>query len=121
MQVKAGVAVQMLLSLQKLGNTSYPAREAFLIAKVQSILRSNPDVVATDAARMSAMKLHGSEKDGQLTVFGDGIAKFLADYEPISSQDLELDLPKLPLSILDRAPEMTPNDMNWLGPLFEEG
>ena len=121
MQLKAGVAVQMLLSLQKLGNTSYPAREAFLIAKIQSILRSNPDVVATDAARMSAMKLHGSEKDGQLTVSGDGLAKFLADYEPIADQDLEIDLPKLPLSILDRAPEMTPNEMNWLGPLFEEG
>ena len=121
MQVKAGVAVQMLLSLQKLGNTSYPAREAFLIAKVQSILRSNPDVVATDAARVSAMKLHGSEQGEQVTFSKDGLAKFLADYEPIADQDLEIDLPKLPLSILDRAPEMTPNEMNWLGPLFEEG
>jgi hypothetical protein len=103
-----------LESFQKLSAAAgpLPAVDSFLIARVIAKLRNNPEVVATDAARRAAVQKHGKDNgQGQTVVSQDAIANFLAEYEPVASQLIELDIEPLPLSILEHAPKMTPEDM----------
>lgn len=100
------------MALQKLSAASFPAKEAFALAKALAKLRSNADVIATDEARRACATRHGKDNgQGQTVVPPENFAAFIAEYEPIASQEIELDIEPLPLSILDHAPEMTPEDM----------
>ena len=122
MTIKAGTALTLAQAAQKLSAVNYPAKDARRLGLLLALLRAHPEVIATEMARANSIRLHGKEspKDsGNYTVPPNMLGAFLADYAPVANKDIEMDLPRLPLSILERAPEMTPEEMAAMEPLWE--
>jgi len=118
MTISIGQALQALQVLQKMGAASFPAKEAYCVARLISRLQIHPDLVALAQTRIASVRKFGAEKDGQIIVGPDRIAEFLAEYEPVAAQPIELDVPLLSISILENAPAMTPAEMQLLEPFF---
>ena len=120
LRVRAAHALAAIQALQKLSGANFPAMEAFQIAKTLATLTANTTLVATDKTRLAMAKKYGAEKDGMITVPPDKMLAFIADYGPVADAFVELDLARLPFSILEHAPQMTPAEMMALQPFLAE-
>ena len=118
--IPVGQALQALQVLQRMATVQFPvAMHAYRIGRVIARLQMHPDLMAADEARATAVRKFGAEKDGQISVAPDRIAEFSAQYGPIAVLPVSLEVPKLPVAILEHAPPMTPADMMALEPFLE--
>lgn len=113
-------ALHAAQGLQKLMASNFPARDAFRISKLVATLNANPDLTALEAVRSATVQRFGVKENGAITVPPERMPEFLAEYEPVAMTPMELEIVPLPASVLDHAPEMTPQDMLTLEPFFEE-
>jgi hypothetical protein len=114
-----GRALQALEALQKMGETKFPAKEAYHFGRLLKRLQTNPDILAANQSRIDSAKKFGVEKDGQIAIPPERINEFAAEYEQVAAIPVELDVPVLPVSILDHAPPMLPSEMMALEQFFE--
>ena len=114
-----GRAVQALQALQKMGQGSFPAREAYWIARLTNRLQDHPDIAAADQYRNASIRKFGVEKEGMISVPTDKLAEFAAEYESVAVLPVDLEVTLLDLSILEHAPPMQPTEMAVLEPFFE--
>lgn len=102
MTIPVGVAHQALQSLMKVAALKLPSRLSFVVSRNLNRLQSNADVRAYDAARVEIGKKHADDPNatGQLT-FEHDLAGFLAELNPIASEEIEVEVLRLPLALLD--------------------
>ena len=115
-----GQALQALQALQRLGSAPLAARDAFAIARATARLLAVPEIVATEAARMAAVRSHGKQVGGNYTVPPECMEAFVAEFQPIALRPVSLPGIRIPLSALEAAPAITPAEMMVLDPLLDE-
>ena len=115
-----GNAINALSSFQGLAASNFPARVAYRIGRLITRLQLNPDIMAAEKIRAAAVRKFGTEKDAMISVDPDKQREFSDEYGPVASTMIDLDIQRLPVSILDHAPEMTPADMAVLEPFLED-
>jgi len=116
----AGQALQALQTLQRLGSAPLAARDAFAIARATARLLAVPEIVATEAARMAAVRSHGKQVGENYTVPPECMEAFVAEFQPIALRPVRLSGIRIPLSALEAAPAITPAEMMVLDPLLDE-
>ena len=117
--IPVGQALQALELLQRWATAPFPAKDAYQIGRLTARLRMNPDLMAADQARATAVRKFGVEKDGQISVPADKFQQFVDEYGPVANSTCELEMYQLPVSILEYAPPITPADMMTLEPFLE--
>ena len=118
--IPVGQALQALEVLQQWGAASFPAKQAFQIGKLSARLRLHPDVIAADQARMAAFKKFGAEVEGRIKIPPQQLKQFSDEYSPVANSPCEIEAQRLPISILEHAPNMTPDEMTMLEPFLEK-
>jgi hypothetical protein len=114
----SGQAFQALQALQRMATMDeFPGALSYRIARVIARLQINPDLMAFDTARAAIVrKLSG----GAPSLPADKLPEFMAEYDPLAMTPITLDLPRLPLAILDHAAKIKPADVMALEPFLEE-
>jgi hypothetical protein len=127
LEITAGAALLALEALHKWLVVPFPVSDAFALGRVIARLKLQPDLAAAETARAAAARAYGTDVGGgQSRVPPDRQAAFMADYGPVANTPLKLDVPRLPVSILEYArthplemPVMTPLEMMALEPFWE--
>ena len=125
-RTSCGLAVQAVQILARFAVYKYPADQSLLawaVARTFAALRSDPSVIAADQVRLAAIKRYGKDSgDGSTNVPLDLLPAFLAEYQPVADQTIELHIPKLPDGLTKFLPDdgATPNELTALLPFIQE-
>jgi hypothetical protein len=118
--IQVGEAVESVAALAKLASASMPPRMAYDVMLLLAELRQCPEVIACSKAKDAAMQRHGKDVGGGHYEFTpEQMASFSAEYAPIAAATLKVAAKRLPLTVLDHAPQMSPNDIFALRPFLE--
>lgn len=118
--IAVGRALEALRILERLAASPYPARAAYRIGRLVARLQMNPDVIAAEKTRQEVVRKLGVEKDGQISVPADKLQCFSDEYGSVAAVVVELDIVKLPVSVFEDGPYISPADMVILQDFVEE-
>lgn len=117
-QIPTGRALAALEVLKKLQADNN--KDAYRIGRVLYRLEAHPDLTAAEQSRMNLVRKFGDEKDGQFSVPAEKQAAFFTEYAAIANETIEIDVPMMPISVLDSAPVMKPGEAALLEAFIEE-
>ena len=131
MKLSAGQVYSATETINKLAAVKLPLKGKYWLARIASKLAPEFQVIAEQ--RNELIKKHGEEKDGQLklesalpvekdgvksTIVNPAYVAFLADFETLLAQEIEVDCPKVALALLGDGE--TDVDLTALLPFIEE-
>jgi hypothetical protein len=124
--VTVGQALDALLAMQKIltSCTFEKSIDTYLLARVVARLRMNPEIVATENTRASIVQKYTKidPSTGSWQIPPDKMQEYAQDYGCFALASVELDVPKLPVSILKEVQGgvISGNEMLQLLPFLKE-
>ena len=112
--------------LQKLANTSMPAREAFSILKMLKLI--DKEYESIDAVQRKMLDTYGAKnEDGTFTtdekgnyiIKKEGIEDYVAEMQAFLEEKIELNCSKINFSILEKI-DLTPSQMILIEDFIDE-
>src|SRR3990167_8907557 len=130
MKLSAGQVYSATETINKLAAVKLPLKGKYWISRIAAKLAPELQVIAEQ--RNELIKKHGEEKDGQLklesalpekdgvksTIVNPAYVAFLADFETLLAQEIEVDCPTMKLELLGDGE--TDVDLTALLPFIEE-